>query len=247
MPFSGRRDELDRIAVTVNMMIADVGRIIDQVKNVTDAVAHDLRTPLSRVRSRLDDLQTRGDLPGPLCETVQVLIHDLDLVLERFAALLRISELEARAQRSGFQTILLAPLIQDVFYLYQPLAEDAGVHLGVSNMEDVQLLADRSLLFEALSNLVDNAIKFARTEASISSWKEGDATIIKVQDDGPGIPVEERDAVLRRFYRRSDKVSRQGSGLGLSVVSAILHLHRFKLELTDAGPGLAAKIIAGGK
>jgi signal transduction histidine kinase len=247
MPFSGRRDELDRIAVTVNTMIADVGRIIDQVKNVTDAVAHDLRTPLTRVRSRLDDLRSHGDLPGALNETVQALIDDLDLVLERFAALLRISEIEAREQRFGFQTVLLAPLIQDVFYLYQPLAEDAGVHLGVSNMEDLHVHADRSLLFEALSNLVDNAIKFARTDASISSWKEGDATIIKVQDDGPGIPEQERDAVLRRFYRRPDNISRQGSGLGLSVVSAILHLHRFKLELTDARPGLAAKIIAGEK
>jgi signal transduction histidine kinase len=160
---------------------------------------------------------------------------------------LRISEIEAREQRSGFQIILLAPLIQDVFYLYQPLAEDAGIHLGVSNMEDLKVHADRSLLFETLSNLVDNAIKFARTKASISSWKEGDATIIKVQDDGPGIPEEERDAVLRRFYRRPDNASRQGSGLGLSVVSAILHLHRFKLELADARPGLAAKIIAGEK
>lgn len=245
MPFSGRRDELDRIAVTVNTMIADVGRIIDQVKNVTDAVAHDLRTPLTRVRSRLDDLRTHDELPGRLHETVQALIDDLDLVLERFAALLRISEIEAREQRSGFQTILLAPLIQDVFYLYQPLAEDADIHLEVSNMEDLQVHADRSLLFETLSNLVDNAIKFARTKASISSWKEGDATIIKVQDDGPGIPEDERDAVLRRFYRRPDNVSRQGTGLGLSVVSAILHLHRFKLELADARPGLAAKIIAG--
>ena len=247
MPSYGRKDELDRIAVTVNAMITDVGRIIDQVKNVTDAIAHDLRTPLTRVRSRLDDLRTRGNLPAPLLETVEALTDDLDLVLERFAALLRISELEAREQRSGFQTILLAPLIRDVFYLYQPLAEDTGIHLGVSNMEDLQIHADRSLLFEALSNLVDNAIKFARTEVSISSWKDGDATIMKVQDDGPGIPEEERDAVLRRFYRRPDNISRQGSGLGLSVVSAILHLHRFTLELADARLGLAAKIIAGEK
>ena len=247
MPFSGRRDELDRIAVTFNTMVGDIGRVIDQVKNVTDAVAHDLRTPLTRVRSRLDDLGTRGDLSQPQRETVQALIDDLDLVLERFAGLLRISELEARERRSGFQIILLAPLIRDVFDLYQPLAEDAGVRFGISNLEDVHIHADRSLLFEALSNLVDNAIKFARTEVSISSWKDGEATIMKVQDDGPGIPEEERDAVLRRFYRRPDKVSRQGSGLGLSVVSAILHLHRFTLELTDARPGLAAKIIVGEK
>jgi signal transduction histidine kinase len=243
MPLSRRQDELDRISITVNAMIADIGRIIDQVKNVTDAVAHDLRTPLTRVRSRLDELRVRRDLPGPLQETMQVLIDDLDLVLERFAALLRISELEAREQRSGFETIPLAPLLRDVFYLYQPLAEDAGIRLASNSADGLEILADRNLLFEALSNLIDNAIKFARVEVTISAWKDDGATVIKVQDDGPGIPAEERDAVLRRFYRRPDKASRQGSGLGLSVVTAILHLHRFTLELADARPGLAAKII----
>lgn len=245
MPSSGRQDELDRIAATVNSMIEDVGRIIDQVKNVTDAVAHDLRTPLTRVRSRLDDLRAREDLPKPMLETVQALIDDLDLVLERFTALLRISELEAREQRSGFQMIPLGPLIRDVFDLYQPLAEDNGVHLALGSLNELQIHADRNLLFEALSNLVDNAVKFARTGVSISARKGEGTIIIKVQDDGPGIPAEEREAVLRRFYRRPDKVSRQGSGLGLSVVSAILHLHRFTLELEDARPGLAAKIITG--
>jgi signal transduction histidine kinase len=245
MPFSGRQDELDRIATTVNGMIADIGRIIDQVKNVTDAVAHDLRTPLTRVRSRLDELRMRRDLPETLQETTQVLIDDLDLVLERFAALLRISELEAREQRSGFQTIALAPLLQDVFYLYQPVAEDAGIHLAMNDVGDLYVDADRNLLFEALSNLLDNAIKFAKTAVSISAWNDKGVIVMKVQDDGPGIPADERNAVLRRFYRSPNTTSRQGSGLGLSVVSAILHLHRFKLELTDAGPGLAAKIVGG--
>jgi signal transduction histidine kinase len=243
MPLSGRDDELDRIAVTVNTMIEDIGRIVDQVKIVTDAVAHDLRTPLTRVRSRLDDLRTRGNLTESLSATVDALIDDLDLVLERFAALLRISELEAREQRSGFQTIPLAPLIRDVFYLYQPLAEDGGIHLAISDVNELHVHADRNLLFEALSNLVDNAIKFAHHKVSISAWRDKSFTIIKVQDDGPGIPEDERDAVLRRFYRRPDKISRLGSGLGLSVVQAIVHLHRFKLELSDAHPGLAAKII----
>jgi signal transduction histidine kinase len=247
LPFTRRKDELDRIAVTVNSMIEDVGRIIEQVKIVTDAVAHDLRTPLTRVRSRLDDLRKQGDLPHPLRETVGTLIDDLDLVLERFAALLRISELEAREQRSGFRTVSLDYLIRDIFYLYQPLAEDAGIRLLTSNAGDLQVHADPNLLFEALGNLLDNAIKFAHSEVSISAWNDESIVVIKVQDDGPGISEQERDAVLRRFYRRPDKISRRGSGLGLSVVSAILHLHRFTLELTDASPGLAAKIIAGEK
>ena len=242
MPHAGRGDELDRIAVTVNTMIEDVGRIVEQVKNVTDAVAHDLRTPLTRLRSRLEDLRAHPMMSDEPAGTVNDLIADLDIVLARFAALLRISELEAREQRSGFETVALTPLMRDIFELYQPLAEDADIHLKIAGSDAIQVYADRSLLFEALANLVDNAIKFGRKDVSITAWKDMGNTIIAVQDDGPGIPREERDAVLRRFYRRPGQASLAGSGLGLSVVTAILHLHRFKLELGDANPGLAARI-----
>lgn len=240
MPDSGKADELDRIALTVNTMIGDVSRIIDQVRNVTDAIAHDLRTPLTRVRSRLEELRSAD---GACDAAVHVLIADLDIVLERFGALLRISEIEAREQRSGFQNISLAPLIRDIVDLYQPLAEEAGITLQAAHVENIEIFADPSLLFEALSNLIDNAIKYARRHVRIAVWQHGTATAIKIQDDGPGIPAEEHHAVLRRFYRRSETRGLQGSGLGLSVVAAILHLHRFKLELSDAKPGLAVKIV----
>jgi signal transduction histidine kinase len=247
MPYTGRGDELDRIAVTVNTMIEDVGRIVEQVKNVTDAVAHDLRTPLTRLRSRLEDLRARPWMSEEPAGTVNDLIGELDIVLARFAALLRISELEAREQRSGFEAVALVPLMRDIYELYQPLAEDAEIRLSIADSEAIQVYADRSLLFEALANLVDNAIKFGRGNVSVAAWKDSADTVIAVQDDGPGIPREERDAVLRRFYRRQQADDSQarmgGSGLGLSVVSAILHLHRFRLELTDANPGLAARIL----
>jgi signal transduction histidine kinase len=243
MPHAGKGDEIDRIAVTVNTMIEDVGRIVDQVKTVTDAVAHDLRTPLTRVRSRLDELRSRKGLSEGLSGTVDESIADLDIVLERLTALLRIAELEARAQKSGFETVPLTPLVLDIFDLYQPVAEDAEIQLKIGNVVPVQIYADRNLLFEALSNLADNAIKFGRKNVSISVSREGESSVVvKVQDDGPGIPLEEREAVLRRFYRRPGKTNRPGSGLGLSVVTAILHLHRFKLELGDAGPGLEARV-----
>jgi signal transduction histidine kinase len=242
MPYAGRGDELDRIAVTVNTMIEDVGRIVEQVKNVTDAVAHDLRTPLTRLRTRLEDLRARPWMSEEPAGTVNELIADLDIVLARFSALLRISELEAREQRSAFETVALAPLMRDILELYQPLAEDAEINLSIAGSDSIQVYADRSLLFEALANLVDNAIKFGRKDVSITAWKDVGNTVIAVQDDGPGIPWEERDAVLRRFYRRPGRASLAGNGLGLSVVSAILHLHRFKLELADANPGLAARI-----
>lgn len=247
MPDTGRADELDRIALTVNTMIEDVGRIVEQVKHVTDAVAHDLRTPLARVRSRLEGLRGSGD-PAQNA-TVEALIDDLDTVLERFAALLRISEIEAREQRSGFTFVSLSPLIRDVVELYQPLAEEAGIAIRAAHVDDFDIQADRSLLFEALNNLVDNAVKYARHEVSVAVWRDGATAILKVQDDGPGIPAGERQAVLRRFYRRADRRGVQSSGLGLSVVAAILHLHRFRLELGDAHPGLLAKIVmpAGGE
>lgn len=241
MPSTGRADELDRIALTVNTMIADVGRIIEQVKNVTDAVAHDLRTPLTRVRSRLEALRVQGD---PARNTaVDTLIDDLDVVLERFAALLRISEIEAREQKSGFANVALAPLVQDVVDLYQPLAEEAGLSICAGRVDDVHVSADRSLIFEALNNLVDNAVKHARREVCVSIRRDGVGSVISIRDDGPGIPADECEAVLRRFYRRTGGRGLQGSGLGLSVVAAVMHLHRFRLELSDAEPGLLANII----
>jgi signal transduction histidine kinase len=244
MPDTGKADELDRIALTVNTMIEDVSRIVEQVKNVTDAIAHDLRTPLTRVRSRLEALR---DVDQVQDTAVDALIADLDIVLERFGALLRISEIEAREQRSGFQNISLTPLVRDIVDLYQPLAEEAGIALETAHIKDLEIFADRSLLFEALNNLVDNAIKYARQKVRIAVWQDGPVAFIEIQDDGPGIPADQRHAVLRRFYRRADTRGLQGSGLGLSVVAAILHLHRFKLELSEAGPGLIAKIIMSGR
>jgi signal transduction histidine kinase len=247
MPYAGRGDELDQIAMTVNTMIGDVGRIIEQVKTVTDAVAHDLRTPLTRVRNRLDDLRAvSGEQGQYFGGTIEAVIADLDIVLERFAALLRISELEALERRSGFQTVALAPLLLTVFELYQPLAEEASVELKIGNIGAIEVHADRNLLLEALSNLVDNAIKFARRHVALSVDRNDKTIVIAVEDDGPGIPKDEREAVLQRFYRLPGRENRhgnhRGSGLGLSVVTAILHLHRFELELADAHPGLAAKI-----
>jgi len=240
MPNTGRADELDQIAVTVNTMIDDVSRIFGQIKYVTDAIAHDLRTPLTRVRSRLEALRNGGDGQNAM---VDALIDDLDIVLERFAALLRISEIESREQRSGFTAVSLSPLVRDVVDLYQPLAEEAGILIRVAHVDEVQVEGDRSLLFEALNNLVDNAVKHARGEVSVATWKDGSVTVIKVQDDGPGIPEDERNIVTRRFYRRSPKRGLQGSGLGLSIVAAILHLHQFKLQFSDGKPGLIAKIV----
>ena len=245
MPLAGRGDELDLFAGTVNVMVEEVGRVVAQVKGVTDAIAHDLRTPLTRVRNHLyRALQTPGIDPG-IAAHVEAATADLNVVLERFAALLRIAELEAGARRSGFGTVDLAALIDRARDLYEPLADDRGIAIVSTALSPASVHGDEQLLFEAISNLVDNAIKFAPPcgHITVRVRVEAGTPIVEVQDDGPGIAAGQRQAVLRRFHRGTDVVDVEGAGLGLSVVAAITQLHNFALILDDAAPGLIARVI----
>ncbi len=244
MPIAGRHDELDQFAATMNATVEEIGRVVAQVKGVTDAIAHDLRTPLTRVRTTLHGLRRGAGDPQAVTAGLDRAAADLDLVLERFAALLRISELEASQRRAGFQMVDLALLAQRVCDLYEPLAEDRDVAL-VATSQPLRIEGDEKLLFEALSNLVDNAIKFTPPGGTVQMavFEDGGAPAIEVRDNGPGIAPDQREAVLRRFHRGADAQGLPGSGLGLSVVVAILHLHGFTLRLGDAGPGLAARIV----
>lgn len=243
MPIAGRHDELDQFATTVNATVEEVGRVVAQVKGATDAIAHDLRTPLTRVRATLNALHHRADDAVEVTAGIRQATGDLDLVLERFAALLRISELEAGRRRSGFRTIDLGTLVTQVADLYEPLAEDRDITLSVA-AQSWSVEGDDKLLFEALSNLLDNAIKFGRPggRVAIALVEDQQGRAIEVRDDGPGIAASERDAVLRRFHRGQGTQDIAGSGLGLSLVVAILHLHGFRLDLSDAAPGLCVRI-----
>ena len=244
MPVSKRGDELDLFAGTVNAMIEEVERVVAQVKGVTDAIAHDLRTPLAHVRGHLQRTIAIADDNLQVVALAKTATADLDVVLDRFAALLRISELEARNRHAGFGTVPVASLLTAAHDLYEPLAEDAGVRLHRPSGPDAAITGDPKLLFEAIGNLVDNAIKF--TGAGRDVWLtidvEAGSVVIGVRDNGPGLVAEERQAALRRFYRGVDTGGIPGSGLGLSVVAAIVHLHGFDLELTDAAPGLLVAI-----
>ncbi len=243
MPIAGRHDELDQFATTVNATVEEVGRVVAQVKGATDAIAHDLRTPLTRVRATLNALHHRPHDAVEVATGIRQATADLDLVLERFAALLRISELEAGRRRAGFRTIDLGTLVAQIADLYEPLAEDRGITLSVAP-RPWSANGDDKLLFEALSNLLDNGIKFGRPggHVAIALIEDAQGRAIEVRDDGPGIPPDERDAVLRRFHRGQDMQGIPGSGLGLSLVVAILHLHGFRLSLSDAAPGLCVRI-----
>ncbi len=241
MPAGQRRDELDMLAATVNSMMDEVERLMSEVKGATETIAHDLLTPLSRATVDLRRIQQSPSVDPQEVARVTAGLHEL---LDRFRAILRIAELDARQRRAGFSRVGLSEVIAPVEDLYQPLAEAGGVRLLMVRGPEAFVEADRKLLFEAVCNLVDNAIKFAGRGSTVRVRLGDDpaAPRIIVQDDGPGIPVDKRTAVLQRFYRADRNRPIPGSGLGLSVVAAIVRLHGFELTLEDANPGLRAVI-----
>jgi signal transduction histidine kinase len=241
MPISHRNDELDTFAATVNYMMDEVERLMSEVKGATDTIAHDLLTPLTRARTRLRRTQQAQRMEP---EEIARVSAEIDEVLERFRAILRISQLDTRDRRAGFSHIDLADIVAPVADLYLPLAEAGGVRLSTAGARGISVDADPKLLIEAVSNLVDNAIKFAGHGGAVQVRLGADPATpqIIVEDDGPGIPSGERTAVLQRFYRSERNPMIPGSGLGLSVVAAIVRLHGFQLTLQDAGPGVRAVI-----
>jgi signal transduction histidine kinase len=242
LPTSRRHDELDMFAATVNYTMGEVERLMREVKDATDTIAHDLRTPLTRARTQLHRLE---QAPAVTALDIARVTAELDTVLERFRALMRISELEAAGRQAGFAPTDLAQLAADVCDLYQPLAEANGVELRCPQGGAIMVAADPKLLFEAVSNLVDNAIKFTGEGGVVTLGLDGDPVrpSVIIEDTGPGIPEAEKVAVLQRFYRGERDRMVPGSGLGLSIVAAIVRLHRFELELADATPGLRAVIV----
>jgi signal transduction histidine kinase len=241
---SQRGDELDMFADTINHMMDEVESLMSEVTATTAVIAHDLLNPLASAALKLRRLQ---QVQGVQREDIAPIGRRMEEVLDRFRAILRLAELESRHRRAGFTRVDLADVIAPAEDLYGPLAEEAGVRLSVSAQRGMTVEADPQLLFEALSNLIDNAIKYAGRGSTVQVRTAGDAAHprIIVQDDGPGIPGNERTAVVQRFYRAERQRDTAGTGLGLSVVAAIVRLHDFNLLLEDADPGVRAVIEAG--
>ena len=245
LPVSRRGDELDLLAGIVNAMLGEIERLLGEVKGVCDNIAHDLRTPLTRLRARLYRLQqvlvAEGNGPGPGdgVDALEACMLDTDALLGRFRALLRIAELENQQRRAGFEDVDLAEILREVHALYLPLAEDRGQQLLLQLPGLPMIRADRHLLLEAFSNLVGNAIKFSPPGGcvEIAARLAKDGPWVDVSDSGPGIPPDQREAVTRRFYRLESSRSTPGSGLGLSIVSAIARLHGFTLHIADGSGG----------
>jgi signal transduction histidine kinase len=241
LPVSRRRDEIDMLAGVANAMMDEAERLLWEVKSVGDNVAHDLRTPLNRLRALLYRAHQNAGLAGPQREMIAQALAETDELLARFRALQRIGEIERRERQASFEQVRLQSVLEHVIELHEPSAEDRGVVLAADIAPDApEVSADPTLLFEAVSNVVDNALKFTPRggKVSVRLAVRDEGPRIEVADNGPGVPEAEREAVLQRFYRAARTRTEPGSGLGLSIVTAIARLHHFTLVLEDARPGL---------
>jgi signal transduction histidine kinase len=238
LPARGTSDTLDELAALVNGMLDEIEVLVCRLAGVGDDIAHDLRTPLTRVRVSLERARQKAGSLDELRRSVDQAMVGLDQSLATITALLRISEIEHSRRVDGFRNVPLADLVHEVGDLYKPIAEDKKLDFGVRAEANTMVHGDRDLLFEAIANLVDNAIKFTpqggRVELSLLG--QGNEAVVRVCDTGPGIPANESELVTRRFYRSDNGRREPGLGLGLTLVSAIAKLHGFN------GPGCMAEI-----
>jgi signal transduction histidine kinase len=245
VPLRGTRDEWDQLAENLNSMLDRIESLMGEVKQVTDNVAHDLRTPLARIRGRLEKGYNRprnGDEDQSLIGDT---ITDLDGVMRMFASLMRISQIEANDRTAAFRTVNLTEIASDVVELFDAAAEVKGGKLQAVGDQQVLVAGDKDLLFDAVANLVDNAIKHGREagEVMVEVTRSDGGAIISVADNGPGIPANECQHVFKRFYRLERSRRSPGNGLGLSLVAAVARLHGARIEMADNAPGLACRLL----
>jgi signal transduction histidine kinase len=244
IPLDPTGDDIEQLVENLNGMLDELEKLVDGVRRVSDNIAHDLRTPLARLKHRLESLQQQEESEEKR-EVVEKAVAEADSLLDTFNALLRIARIESGQRRQGFSTVCLSTLIDDVAELYAPLLEEAGLELKIEQGTALKVGGDRDLLFQALANLVDNTLKHVPRGGRVSlvARRQGEGILLAVGDNGPGIPVTERDRALERFYRLDSSRSTLGAGLGLSLVAAVAELHQTSLELLDNGPGLRVEIL----
>ena len=244
LPVTSARDDFDVLAASVNRALDELQRLLAEMHDVGDGIAHNLRSPLARMRARLEGGRRRAATLAELDGVTVQAIADLDQCFGTITALLRIGELEGASRRSGFAEVDLSAIVEETAELYQPVAELRGLRFSVHAPPGAGVFGDRDLLFEVCANLLDNAIKFASAGGAVSMrLLPGDGyPVLRVADDGPGIPAAERDAVLQRFYRSATTSQVPGTGLGLTLVAAILRLHGFGLRMASLPDGFAVDV-----
>lgn len=248
LPLAGNGDEFDRLAISLNAMLERIEQLMQNLRDVTDNIAHDLKTPLTRLRTRLETTLSEARGETDLREAMEATIEDSEGLIRIFDALLRIARVEAMSPDGGLQPVDVAAIAEELADLYAPVLEDEGGKLKLDLRPVQTALGNRELIAQALVNLIENALKYARSEngqplaITVMVRQEKDRILLSVADNGPGIGVKDRDRVLDRFVRLEQSRTEPGYGLGLSLVRAIARLHGGALVLEDAGPGLKAQI-----
>jgi signal transduction histidine kinase len=251
IPLGGSHDELDDLASSLNAMLDRIEQLMNGLREVSDNIAHDLKTPLNRLRNQAEAALRDPRGAAAYREGLERTIEEADDLIKTFNALLLIARLEAGAVEESAESFDLGRLVRDVAELYEPVAEEAGLSLDIRAEEGIMVLANRQLVGQAVANLADNAIKYASRAAPSQEMRrievcvgaKGDGAEVSVSDHGPGIAEKDRERALRRFVRLDESRTRPGTGLGLSLVAAVARLHRGAVRLEDNKPGLRAVLV----
>ena len=245
VPVDSRGDEFDQLSNNLNRMLDQIQELLDGIRQVSDNIAHDLKTPLSRLRQRLESLRESSALESDQARALEQAINEADRLLGLFNALLRIARIESESISTDVQPLALSQLATDVVELYEPLAEEKHQKLKLLGGAQLTVHADRDMLFQALANVLDNAVKYTPVGGiiEINMSNHGGQPVLSVCDSGPGIAEADQDKVFQRFYRGDASRSSAGNGLGLSLVSAVTRHHGARVCLAGNDPGLCVKLI----
>src|SRR5665213_1180578 len=242
VPLKGTSDEFDQLAANLNNMLEQIERLMAGMREVSDNIAHDLRTPLARLRARLELSLTGAPEDGAATEAVRAAIDEADRLLATFNALLNIAEAESGARRNAAEPLDLAQAARAAAELYEPVAEEKGCALTLEIDPGIMIRGDRHLLSQAVANLLDNALKYGGGQVTLSAHQQDGRAALEVSDSGPGIPEGEREAVFDRFVRLEPSRTTPGNGLGLSLVRAVAQLPNGTVALGDNEPGLKVRL-----
>lgn len=245
LPVTNKGDDLDQISGAINQTLSRLGGLVEAMRQVSTDIAHDLRTPLNRLRMRIEAAAEKVAPGDPAAEELFAALNESDTINETFSALLRIAQIEGGARREKFAPVDLGEVLASLAEVYAEVAEDAGMTFSARTDQPAVIEGDQELLTQMFANLIENAIRHCAAGTSIACAVDisGSTIVATVRDTGPGIPAEERGRVFQRLYRLEQSRSTPGSGLGLSLVKAVADLHDASMSLTDALPGLRVSVV----